>query len=270
MSDRRTTPATERRAHVSLRGQVSAELTEGYEASVGVAVLDICSAPHAGRDRQTLFGAEITVIDTEGDWAFVWARAENYCGWVLRAGLTAPIRPTHVLATNSHLYPEAGFKTREIMALSIGSEVEVFDTDGQFARVAGGYIPRQHLRAVETPAQDPVAEAAKYLRTPYLWGGNSSSGIDCSGLVYAAYTACGHPCPADSDQQRASFGQPAQGALARGDLLFWRGHVAILVDENRIIHANSTFMTVMYEGLDAAMARIERQGDGPFLGARRL
>jgi cell wall-associated NlpC family hydrolase len=130
-------------------------------------------------------------------------------------------------------------------------------------------MPAAHLAPVDTFESDPAAVAGMFLGTPYLWGGNTAFGVDCSGLVQAAFTACGLPCPADSDMQM-SLGSEVTGALRRGDLLFWKGHVAIVVDEARLIHANAHHMAVAFEGIDAAIARIEAQGDGPVLSRRRI
>ncbi len=128
-----------------------------------------------------------------------------------------------------------------------------------------------HLRALGEWCQDPVAVAEMFLGTPYLWGGNSRDGIDCSGLVQAALLACGRDCPGDSDQQAGIGTELAEGdALRRGDLVFWKGHVAMVVDGDRLIHANGHSMSVAHEGIAACIERIAAAGGGPVTARRRV
>jgi cell wall-associated NlpC family hydrolase len=148
--------------------------------------------------------------------------------------------------------------------------VKVIGMSGAFAEVEGGFVPAAHLRAMGDWLADPVAVAEMFVGTPYLWGGNSRAGIDCSGLVQAAWLACGRDCPADSDlQQGMGEALPEDAALRRGDLIFWKGHVALVVDETRLIHANGHSMDVRHEGIAEAVARITAQGGGPVVARRR-
>jgi cell wall-associated NlpC family hydrolase len=132
-------------------------------------------------------------------------------------------------------------------------------------------VPKPHLRPISHPFRDPVTVAQLFFGTPYLWGGNSAFGIDCSGLVQAALLACGIACPGDSDLQ-AALGNtvPDDAPMLRGDLIFWKGHVAMVVDDQTLIHANAHHMAVAYEPIDAAIARIKAQGGGTVTGRRRL
>ncbi|MBD3788331.1 MAG: C40 family peptidase [Sphingomonadales bacterium] len=273
MSDRRLTPFSGRVALEALRGTVEAPAyTAGEAARIAVPVADLCPAPGALRDRQVIFGAAVTVIDRRGAQAFVQAAADGYCGWVAAGALGAPQVATHrVAAPATHVYAEASIKRGEGMRLSCGSRVAVLAEEGKFARTAEGFIPRVHLAPLDAPVPDPVAVAEALLGTPYLWGGNSRDGIDCSGLVQLAFQAAGRACPGDSDLQRAAFGapQPEGTAPRRGDLMFWPGHVALVVDEAQLIHANGHTMSVAYEGIAACLARIEAAGEGPFQGLRR-
>lgn len=269
MSDRRLTPATDRIALASWRDRLQRpDYTPGAAARLGVAVTDLCRAPGGARDRQLNFGADLLVIDRIEGWAFVQAQADGYCGWVPDEALTGdlPVITHRVSAPATHIYPEANLKTHEIGSLSLGARLSILGFRDGFAELAqGGWVPAQHV--ADRPASDPGAVAESLLGTPYLWGGNSRWGIDCSGLAQAALLACAIPCPGDSDMQMAAFPEP--DAIRRGDLLFWPGHVALALDDSRMIHATAFSMNVIVEPIAAAIARIDAAGQGPFRGARR-
>lgn len=269
MSDRRLTPATERVALESWRDRVQRQdYTPGQPARLAVAVADLCRAPGGARDRQVNYGADVLVIDRAEGWAFVQAQADGYCGW-LRDTVLSPDLPaiTHrVSAPATHVYPEPDLKTHEQGSLSLGARLSIRGFRDGFAELAqGGWVPAQHVS--DRPASDPGAVAESLLGTPYLWGGNSRWGIDCSGLAQAALSACAIACPGDSDMQMAAFPQP--GDIRRGDLLFWPGHVSLALDDQRMIHATAFSMSVMIEPIATAIARIDAAGQGPFRGARR-
>ncbi|MBW6507523.1 MAG: C40 family peptidase [Rhodobacteraceae bacterium] len=272
--DRRSLPYSGRIAHASLRGQVeAASYSEGTPTRLAVPLADLCASPFGERERQVLLGAAFTLIDRREGAAFVQAELDGFCGWVAESALAAPQVATHwVAAPASHLYPEPQVKVRETAAITMGSRVRLVAEAGKFAETAdGAFIPRVHLRVLGDWAHDPVAVAESLLGTPYLWGGNSHAGIDCSGLVQAALTACGIACPADSDQQCDALGTalPAGAAPRRGDLFFWPGHVAMAVSESVLIHANGASMNVAHEGIAAALARIAAS-DGPLQALKRL
>ncbi len=263
MTDRRVTPSSGRVAHASLRGVVDAQaFTDGDPLRVTAALTDLCAAPGGARDRQLLTGDAFLVIDRRDGWAFGRADRGGSCGWVAEGDVGPALPPTHwVAALATHLYPEPRVQARAGDGLSLGAKVRVTAQAGAWAETPGGFVPARHLRRLGSWEADPVPVAERFVGTPYLWGGNSRLGLDCSGLVQAAWLACGRDCPADSDQQ-AALGRVVDDAR-RGDLVFWPGHVAIVTGPDRIVHANGHAMAVAPEGLAAAAARIAAAGGGP-------
>lgn len=270
--DRRLTPFSGRIAHTSLKGQIDAPMTEGKPASITAPIADLLTRPNGPRDRQLLYGDAVTVIDRDKGFAFLMAAKDGFCGWVAEAALGPAASPTHWVQTPAtHLYSGPKVQAREHVPLYLGAKVTVTGQTGKFVETLQGFIPASHLAPIGTSAPDPVAVAEAFLNAPYLWGGNSVAGIDCSGLAQAALLAAGHPCPGDSDlQETVGTEIPDNAALERGDLIFWKGHVALLTAPDRIIHANGHTMSVAYEDLEAAIARIKTQGDGPPTAYRRL
>lgn len=236
-------------------------------------VVDLLRSIDGPRDRQLLFGDEINILNRMDNHALVRAAKDGYCGWVLAQATAAPVCPTlKVISRATHAYAKADFKSPDQTTLSFGSKVAALSTSGRFIETELGFIPAQHLAPCDRMATDPAQVAAVFLGTPYLWGGNTAWGIDCSGLVQAACLACGIACPGDSDQQEQAVGTLLDdaAALRRNDLIFWKGHVAIVVDETTLIHANAHDMAVAYERIDQLITRIEAQGDGLPTSRKRL
>jgi cell wall-associated NlpC family hydrolase len=245
-------------------------VTMGYAACIAVPVSGLNRSPDGPRDRQLIYGDVVTVLNEADGWCYVQAAKDGYCGHVAAKTLGAPQAPTHrVIAPATHAYAAPDLKSPDTASLSFGSQLTVTATTGHFAQTPIGYIPTQHVAPVSTQADDPATVAALFLGTPYLWGGNSRWGIDCSGLIQAALLSCGIPCPGDSDQQQ-SLGQAASGPYLRNDLLFWKGHVALVTDLDTLIHANAGSMSTRYEGIKNTIARIQASGDGPITAHRRL
>jgi hypothetical protein len=255
--DRRVTPHSGRVAHEALRGRVQADTFVAGEAlRITAPVVDLCDGPQGGRDRQLLLGDAFVVIDRRDGWAFGQSDRGGYCGWVPEAAVGVADVPTHwVQGLATHVYAEPRVQAQDRMTLPMGARVALTELLGAWAETRLGFVPAMHLRALGDWDTDPVAVAERFLDVPYLWGGNTAAGLDCSGLVQAAWLACGRDCPGDSDQQRA-LGRDFRGKARRGDLIFWQGHVAIVTGPDRIIHANGHTMDVAYEGLSAAITRI--------------
>ncbi|WP_080456264.1 C40 family peptidase [Roseovarius sp. A-2] len=247
---------------------------------IGWPLVDLRRAPDGPRDRQLLMGeaVEIAPLSPSGlarkspGWVAVRARRDDYPGHIPEAALTTG-RVTHrISARATHAYSAPDFKSAERLSLSHGARLEVLAQEGRFAETPQGYVPRAHLAPLAGRESDPVSVAELFLGTPYLWGGNSAFGIDCSGLVQAGCLACGIACPGDSGDQESALGEtlPENAPLQRGDLLFWRGHVAWVAGPGTLLHANVHHMAVAYEPLQAAISRIAAQGDGPVTARKRL
>ncbi len=274
MRDRRLSPANKRVADPSLRDVwPGVDYVDPKPYAVHWPLVDLMNAPEGHRDRQLLFGETVGVYEMHEGWAFIKADKDGYVGYVPQSSLMQMPPATHqVFAAATHVYDQPDFKSRDLMRLSHGCLLHGLGIENTFLKTKDGYVPLVHCRELGAQADDPVSVAKTFLDTPYLWGGNSRFGIDCSGLVQAAFVACGISCPGDSDMQqdRLGFHLAESDTLQRNDLLFWKGHVAMVVDEKRLIHANAFHMAVTFENIDAAIQRIETQGDGPVTARKRV
>ncbi len=270
--DKRTTPFSGRIALATLQGVMTARFTEGETAQIILPIANLLDKPGGARNRQLLLGADVTLIDRDQGHVFVQSVRDGYCGWMSEKAVGRGPEVTHwVAAPATHLYSEPVVQAPEKGCLSIGSRLAVVGSWGAWANTPHGYVPMTHLRALDQHAPDPVTVAESLLGTPYLWGGNSRFGIDCSGLVQVAFHACGRDCPGDSDMQMAmGRGLVSGESLQRGDLVFWRGHVAMVVNDTLLIHANGHTMSVAYEGIREAVGRISAGGGGLVQARQRI
>jgi cell wall-associated NlpC family hydrolase len=278
--DRRLTPARADLAAARLRGLVDApRYAEGRTMRIIAASAPLRRSPQADAPLETeaLLGEAVTVYDQSEGWAWAQLERDHYVGYLPSAALGASSEPTHrVAASRTHAYPGPTIKLPPRMALSLGAQVKVVGREGDFVVSEDGlYLWSRSLAELGANEPDWVAVAEWLIETPYLWGGRTSEGIDCSGLVQTALTAGGIACPRDSDMQEAMLGEPVAvddpGApLARGDLIFWKGHVGIMRDPLTLLHANGWHMKTVSEPLAQARERISASEGGAVTGIRRL
>jgi cell wall-associated NlpC family hydrolase len=279
--DRRITPSRADLADERLRGQVEAER---FTTGTVKCVIAPFSALHrhpsreAPMDTQAIFGESVTVYDEHEGWAWVQLHGDGYVGYLPSAVLGEPgAEPTHkVRAIRTFVYPGPNLKLPYQDYLTLNAKVAVTETQGDYTRLAaGGWVFTAHLSGLDGFDADYVGVAERFLHTPYLWGGKTSLGIDCSGLVQTVLTASGIKAPRDSDMQERELGTPVAvtpdlSGLRRGDLVFWKGHVGLMMDETNFIHATGHSMTVMIEPLSVAEERIRRTSYGPISSIKRL
>jgi cell wall-associated NlpC family hydrolase len=237
-----------------------------YEVAEPTAPLRQAPSPDAPLDTEALKGERVIVYETEEGWARGKLEADDYEGFLPANALTAPgPPPTHkVAALRTLVFPGPSIKLPPLAGLPLGSRLAVVRIEEAFAvTTSGGYVPARHLVAIDAKENDFVAVAERFLGAPYLWGGKTSLGLDCSGLVQVALTACGVSCPRDSHMQEKALGRELAidaSQLRRGDLLFWRRHVAVVRDAVSLVHANAFHMAVVFEPIEQAIARIRAAG----------
>ena len=256
-------------ADARLRGQVTAErFVEGRLMRVAVPLLSVVAhgQPDQPLTSQALLGEDVLVFDECGGWAFVQLKRDGYVGYIERCALSDDLPPIthHVTALATQIYSRATIKSVVRNSLPFGSRLSGVVHDGFLQLADHGWIPEQHVELANQAASDYVTVALQMVGTPYLWGGKTPGGIDCSGLVQVSMQAAGFSPPRDSDMQAAEIGRALRPTewhnLQRGDLICWRGHIGIMTDADTLLHANAHHMAVTLEPLADVTARAATKG----------
>ncbi|MCC0805561.1 NlpC/P60 family protein [Methylobacterium sp. W2] len=291
LTDARLVPARPDLADIRLQGRVgAARYVAGRSGRLVAASAPLRRrpSPDAGIETEAVMGDPVTLYDTGEGFAFVQLVTDGYVGYLPETALALETpAPSHrVTALRTFLYPAANMKRPPLGHVSLGAGLGITGREGDFLRLAddahvfhdgafagGAYVFADHCAPAGIVEPDPAATAERLVGTPYLWGGRTSLGLDCSGLVQLCLALAGIPSPRDADQQEAALGTalPTRlDGLARGDLVFWRGHVGMMLDETRLIHANGHHMAVAVEPLAVAVERIAEKSYGAVTSIRRI
>jgi cell wall-associated NlpC family hydrolase len=265
-------------ADVQLAGVLFApHYARAQPAALGMDNAMLRAAPEASARgvSQLVRGEGFETLEISGGWAWGRCLHDDYVGYLPAAALTPPQRPSHrVASVLAPVFAAPDIKAPVVTTWPIGARAEVTGEAGDFLTVAQGFVHRRHLVVMDAVAHDPVAVAERLLGQPYLWGGRGAGGVDCSGLIQVALDFAGIAAPRDSDLQRDALGEvlAAEAPLRRGDLLFFPGHVGVMVDGVSLLHANAYWMAVVIEPLADVIARLisAKPGCDPVLARKRL
>ncbi len=257
-------------ADQSLQGKVeAAQFVAGSPAQFVWPVTPLHRAPQADAMQlsQALLGETCRVFENANGWAWVQIDDDGYVGYVPVESLSMEVLGVthHVTSPSTHIYPKPDLKTQPAMSIPMNAKLSVTACEGDyFSLQQGGFVFANHASAIAEQQQDFVTIAEKFLHVPYLWGGKTMLGIDCSGLVQVSLNACGIKAPRDSDMQENDLGlaidAPDFSQLKRGDLVFWKGHVGMMRDNKNLLHANGLHMMTVIEPLHVVVARIAAKG----------
>jgi len=272
MADRRVTPARPDLAAAHLKGRVDApRFAEGQTQSVivGRTSLRVRPSLDAAQDSELLLGESFTVYEDKNGWAWGQASRDLYVGYVQVSALGAPFAPqATVSALMAPLFSAADLKTPLRDMLPMNAALPVVSRERDYVDTGIGFVHQRHV--APEPEKDFVAVAERFLGVPYVWGGKTAAGLDCSGLIQTALQAVGLAAPRDTDMMEKALGEAIRiEDVRRGDLVFWKGHMGVMLDETRLLHANAYHMLVAIEPLAEAVPRIEK-AVGPVTAVKRL
>ena len=272
--DPRLTPANQNVACSSLRGQIEhTNFVEGQNYQVNIPFVDLLGAPGGERNRQLIYGSKVKYFGETDGWAFIQNTYDDYVGYVPQETINLDTNKTHIVSVPlSNVFSEPNIKAKNIATLPLTAKVSGKTVENGFLETELGWIPNQQLKLKTELPRHPVEIAKLFLNTPYLWGGNTSLGIDCSGLVQISMLLCGLECPGDSDQQLAKLGQniDIDETQKKGDIVFWKGHVALALNARQVLHANAYHMSTVIEELSEAVLRIKNQEGNDIIARKRL
>ena len=272
--DPRVTPANETVACSTLKGKIKhANFVEAKNYQVNVPFVDLLGSPDGKRNRQLIYGSKVKYFSAAKGWAFIQNTYDNYVGYVPESTIASETQKTHIVtAPLAHVFMEPNIKSKNIEILPLAARVSGEMIGNGFLETELGWISVSQLKRKTELSKDPIEVSKLLQNAPYLWGGNTTLGIDCSGLIQISLLLCGIGCPGDSDQQMNTLGQKIDIGSPRkkGDILFWKGHVAWVVNERQILHANAYHMATVIEEANEAIERIKKQDNNSVIAHKRL
>ena len=272
--DPRLTPANEIVACSTLKGKIKhTNFVEGKNYQINVPFVDLLGAPDGKRNRQLIYGSKVKYFGETDGWAFIQNIYDSYVGYVPKNTIVSEKEKTHiVIVPLAYVFLEPNIKSRNIEMLPLAAKVSGEIVKNGFLETELGWMSVSQLKQKTELSKDPVEVSKLFQHAPYLWGGNTSLGIDCSGLIQVSLLLCGVDCPGDSDQQMNTLGHNLDIGSPRkkGDILFWKGHVAWALNEKQILHANAYHMATVIEEANEAIERIEKQDNNSVIAHKRL